>query len=291
MKKLLSILFLVAISVTLQAQVSKKSFQVSGFNGITAGGVFDIEVVKSTSESLTVEADPSIINYVTAQVFRGKLKLGLDSSIPSKLTRNMKPIKVVVMAKELSDINLSGAARLNTNSNFSAQNFRVDLSGATTVTGLDLDVDDLYVVSSGASTISIKGNAMNASYSISGAGKITISHGSENLKVGGSGASFLDIKESARKIDLSFSGAVNTKLTGKGCDYLSVEMSGASNFDAVGCPVKVMDISLSGVCNAEVHVTDSISVELSGGSNIRYKGSPQIKSLDISSISSFKKIN
>jgi hypothetical protein len=291
MKKLFSILFFVALTVTLQAQVSKKNFQVSDFNGISAGGVFDIEVVKSTSESMTVEADPSIINYITAQVVRGKLKLGLDSSTPSKLTRNMKPIRVVVMAKELREINLSGAARLATNSSFSAQNFRVDLSGATTVTGLDLDVDDLTVVSSGASTISIKGNAMNASYSISGAGKITILHGSENLKVGGSGASAVEIKESARKIDLSFSGAVNTKLTGNGCDYLSVEMSGASNFDAINCPVKVMDISLSGVCNAEVYVLDSISVELSGGSNIRYKGSPQIKSLDISSISSFKKIN
>lgn len=292
MKKIISIIVLMTLILTLDAQTAKKSFNVTGYNGINAGGVFNIELIKSSNESVTIETDSKILEYVNVKVSNsGVLVLSLDRSIPSNFQRNMKPILVIINIKELVSLNLSGASRLITDFQFSPQDFKANLSGASKVSGLNINTTNMKVVLSGASVFSITCNAANASYDITGAAKVNINQNCDNLKMEGSGAAKINIEGSAQQAIISFSGAVNANLKGKGSDKLKLEMSGASNFNSLDFPVKEMDIRLSGVSNAKVHVTHLINVGASGGSNIRYKGNPQIKGVDISSVSSFQKIN
>lgn len=292
MKRILSIIVLMTLVLTLGAQTAKKSFNITGFNGVNAGGVFDIELIKSNNENVTVEADTNVLEYVNITVSNsGVLVLSLDKSIPSRYQRNMKPILVIINIKEFVSLNLSGASRFITDSQFSSKDFRANLSGASKVSGLNINATNMKVVLSGASVFSIISNAANASFDITGAAKVNIKQNCDNLKLEGSGAAKINIEGSAKQAIISFSGAVNANLKGKGSDKLRLEMSGASNFNSLDFPVKEMDIKLSGVSNAKINVTELISVGASGGSNIRYTGDPQIKSVDISSVSSFQKIN
>lgn len=293
MRKFLSIIFLMTLMVSpVAAQTAKKSFDVSDYNGINAEGVFYIELIKGSREDVTVEAEAKVLEYINVRVSRdGVLEIYLDRSIPSKYQRNMKPILVTVHIKELESLSLSGASRLITDSKFTSQDFMANLSGASKVSGLNIDAVNTKIVLSGASDFSISGNVENGYYDITGAAKVSIKNNFEVLKIEGSGAPKINVVGSAKKLIISLSGAVNATFNGEGSDYCNLEMSGASNFHSLDFPVKEMDIKLSGVSNAKINVINSINVGISGGSNIRYKGSPQIKSLDISSISSFHKIN
>ena len=292
MKKFLSVIVLMTLVLTLEAQIIEKSFNVSGFNGINAGGVFNIELIKSNSDGVTVQAESQVLEYVNVRVSNGGvLILSLDRSIPSKYQRNMKPILVTVKIKELASLNLSGASRLITDSQFSTQDFEVNLSGASKVSGLNINASNMDIVLSGASVFSIMGDVSNVVYNITGAAKVNIKQNCKTLKMEGSGAAKISVIGIAQQATISFSGAVNATFKGEGSDKLDLEMSGASNFNSLDFPVKEMYIKVSGVSNAKVNVSGSISVGLSGGSNISYKGNPQIKNLDISSISSLHKIN
>lgn len=292
MKKILSIIVLTTLVFTLGAQTAKKSFNFTGFNGINAGGVFNIELIKSNREDVTIEAEAQVLDYINVKVSKGGvLVLSMDKSFPSKYQRNMKPILVTVNIIELSTLNLSGASRLITNSQFSTQDFMANLSGASKASGLNINATNMTVVLSGAAVFSITGHATNVSYNITGAAKANIMQSCTSLVMEGSGAAKINVDGTAQKSDISFSGAVSAIFKGEGSDVCSLEMSGASNFNSLSFPVKEMDIKLSGVSNAKIYVTDSLNVGISGGSNILYKGNPQIKNVDISSVSSFSKIN
>lgn len=292
MKKFLSFAFVMMFAMTLFAQTEKKSFNVSGFEGIDAGGVFEIELVKSDKESLTIETDAEIMPHVKVKVTAGVLRLSIETKdLPSKFKRNMKAVKAYVSVKNLTNINLSGVTTLKVNSAFTVNDFIAKVSGVSKVEGLNITAKSFKANLSGASSMDMKGVGETAAFDLSGASKIKINQTFGGLKLEGSGATKIDVTGICEYAELSFSGAVNAKFSEGWSTKVILEMSGASKFEAPDFPVKEMDIKVSGVSNVNVNVTESISVEISGGSNVRYKGDPQIKGVDISSISTFKKIN
>lgn len=294
MKRVLSLLTLLVLAITMFAQTQKKEYKVSGYDGLNVSGIFEIELIKSSNEGVIIETeDPQLFEFITLNVSGNILHLKFDTNkVPSNLKdKKGKPINVTVYIKELVSLNLSGASRLVSASSFSPEKFEAKISGATSVTGLQISSLSARVVLSGASSISLKGNIKTASYEISGASKAIINQEIGGLKLSGSGASKIEFNGLFEFAELSLSGAVSLKLIGSGGKKVVLETSGACNFDSLNFPVEDMDIELSGVSNAKVYVTKSISASSSGGSNIAYRGDPQIKSVDISSVSSFKKIN
>lgn len=294
MKRVLSLLTLLALALTMFAQTQKKEYKVSGYDGLNVSGIFEIELIKSSNEGVVIETeDLQLFEFIKVNVSGSILYINYDTSkVPSNLKdKKGRPIKVSVYIKELATLNMSGVSRLFTEASFSPEKFEAKISGATSITGLQINSESARIVLSGASSISLKGKIETASYEISGASKASINQEIGGLKLSGSGASKIEFNGLFEFAELSLSGAVNLKLLGSGGKKIALETSGACNFDSYNFPVEEMDIELSGVSNAKVYVTKSISASSSGGSNIAYRGDPQIKSVDISSVSSFKKIN
>lgn len=292
MKRYLLLALVMVVTSALSAQIVKKDYKLSGFEGINAGGVFEIELQKSSSESVVVEADQEVIEYVSATVNRGVLKLTLESSkMPSRLQKNMKGIKVYISIKELSSLDISGAAKLSSQSTFNPKTLSLEVSGAANIGKLSVKSESIKVTQSGAASLFLEGSSENAVVDITGATKTTMNFEVGELKLNGSGASKLDFNGKIRSGKISFSGAVNSTLKGVGADNLIIDMSGASNISALDFPIKDATLKLTGVSNVSLYVSGTISAEATGGCNIRYKGNPQVKSLDISAASSFKKIN
>jgi len=67
------------------------------------------------------------------------------------------------------------------------------------------------------------------------------------------------------------------ELQGSG-DYLEIEVSGASRLKAEKFELQELSIELSGVSKATVFVEDFIKAHLSGASELKYKGDPDIDS-------------
>ncbi len=290
------ILFLVAavllFGMTSLAQTITKPFPVSSFQGISAGGVFNVELTKSSLPSVIILTDKEIMPFVEVKVVRGVLVLSLDGErIPSRLRRDMGPIKAKVTIKEeLNDLSLSGASEFSTTARFSPASFNVEISGASNAKGLYIESQSATINVSGASSLDIKGKFTEAEYEISGASSVIINQDINKLDLECSGATKVSYSGKSNSISAECSGATFTKMTGE-CVTMSAEVSGASKLDALGFKVLDMNIEVTGVSSSKIYVERSLDVEVSGGSILEYKGSAQIKSKDISSISSFKKIN
>jgi hypothetical protein len=291
MKK--SIFFLIAVlfSVAASAQQITKSFVADDFTGITAASVFDIELIKSPVESVVVTADREVMNYVNIKVVMGQLNLKIDTDkMPRILKKNLKSVKVKInMKNELSWLSLSGACKLTSSSNFTPQNFKGQISGASSICGLEITSESARISISGASSVSMRGKINIADYELSGASNAVINQEISTLSVKCSGASKIDFKGSIASLDLKLSGSSEAKLKGSG-EEIRTQISGASKLIAVEFAANEAYITISGVSKAVVNVSKTLEAEISGSSHLEYKGSPVINNVSVNSISNFKKI-
>lgn len=96
-----------------------------------------------------------------------------------------------------------------------------------------------------------------------------------NLDIELSGASKSNLIGSANNLSIDLSGASQLDLRGSGT-YLSGDLSGASQLFAFDFPIKEANLGLSGASRARVWASNLLKIDASGGSNVRYKGSPTI---------------
>ncbi len=280
------------ISVAASAQQITKSFIANDFSGITASNVFDIELTKSGVESVVVTTDKDIMQYVEAKVVMGQLNLNLNTySMPRSMKKELQSIKVKVnMKRELSWLSLSGASSLSSASSFKPESFKGQISGASSVSGLDIECENAKISLSGASNISLKGKVNIAEYEFSGACTAVINQNIEKLSFECSGASKMDLTGRITKMEAEVSGATGVKLRGSG-DYMEAEVTGASKLNAIEFIVNDAEMDVSGVSKAILNVQKSLDAEVSGGSTLEYKGSAVINKISVNSISNIRKIN
>lgn len=112
----------------------------------------------------------------------------------------------------------------------------------------------------------------------------------KKLKIDLSGASKVDLKINATDLEIESSGASKISLSGT-VKNLSVDGSGSSKlncFDLIADHVKV---DISGAGKAEVNANKSLSFDISGAVDIKYKGNPQIIKQEVSGAAKISKAN
>lgn len=95
----------------------------------------------------------------------------------------------------------------------------------------------------------------------------------EKFELKTSGATEVSLAVNAKLLISKFSGATEVKLKGK-VDTHALEMTGASELEAIGLQVSKYAIESKGAADCEIFVTDELAVSGSGASSIKYKGSP-----------------
>jgi hypothetical protein len=110
----------------------------------------------------------------------------------------------------------------------------------------------------------------------------------DKLEVEGSGATYFDLDMKAAEVDFDLSGATKITLSGK-ADNVKFDGSGAIKISAFEFTINNCDIDLSGASSAGINVTGNLKIDLSGASNLLYKGNPKIIKIETSGASSAKK--
>jgi carbon monoxide dehydrogenase subunit G len=292
MKKTFLLFTAVIIGITMYAQSNVKTFNVKDFNGITVSGAFSIDLIKSGTESVEVEAENDVFPYIEIKVINKMLVMKVNrDKMPFKMKYNLKQVKAKVTIKEeLEWLSISGASDLNTAAVFSPARFQAQVSGASSVTGLNVISGTSKIDVSGASKLTLSGKANEANYDFSGAADVKVNQDVEILSVECSGASRLLLEGKTRNLEIEISGASRGNLNGNG-KILEAEISGASKLEALNYRAEEIKIEVSGVSVGRISVEKQLEAEVSGGSTLEYKGSPVIKKIDVSSISSIKKID
>ncbi len=113
---------------------------VSGYQRVDVSGAGTLEIIQDGTESLSIETDDNMMQYVTSEVRGGTLYVGLDSKLrallPSKLSLSLH-------VKDLSGINSSGSWEVRS-AEIKTVDLDIDVSGSGKVT-----VDSLTVGKSG----------------------------------------------------------------------------------------------------------------------------------------------
>jgi hypothetical protein len=177
-------------------------------------------ITQSDKESLTVETDDNLMQYIETQVRGGTLELGFtDDDI---LLRPSKSIIFRLSVIELTALDSSGAGRFEMDE-LDADRLEVTLSGAGVIRMDSLSASDLVVTVSGAGNIELAGQVKTQEVNLNALGNYNAS----------------DLESQAATVSISGAGSASIWVH----DALDVTISGAGNVDYYGSPEVSQNIS------------------------------------------------
>jgi len=112
----------------------------------------------------------------------------------------------------------------------------------------------------------------------------------DKLNFEGSGATETKLSLDVNDFVCSLSGASQIDCKGR-AENVELEASGASEINWYDFEIENLDIAASGACDAEVFVNKSLRIELSGASELKYRGQPKIEKTSVSGASEIKPAN
>ncbi|MEO5645568.1 MAG: DUF2807 domain-containing protein [Bacteroidia bacterium] len=191
---------------------------VGDFTGIRTPCAVHVEITKGNICSVSVEGPQDELKDLKTEVLDGTLTI---------FCSNVEDVKVNVTVKDLHRIDVTGSSN--------------------TTTTNKLIVDSLFII--------------------------------------GSGASSMTLNVQANSIRTNLNGASNLKISGT-TTQLDVLLSGASQLKAYQLVAEKAIITTSGASSAHVTATSSVAISTSGASEVHYDGNPSVKSIASSGASS-----
>ncbi|MBS1745257.1 MAG: DUF2807 domain-containing protein [Bacteroidetes bacterium] len=242
---------------------------VSEFNKIRVSNAISLYLSQGNEQGVAVSSEnPNITNRIITQVSNGTLKIYVENGAWNGWNWKNIHLKAYVTFTTLESLDVSGACAVELTDPIHVNNFKMELSGASSIKG-QIKADDMDVELTGASTAKLSINANSFTLSQSGA---------SNYKG--------DLTTPSADFDIS--GASVTDVNGT-VSKLSVDASGASNFRGDDLTSENCKVEATGASSANINVSKDIQATASGASNIRYSGSATLSNVDVSSGSTVKK--
>lgn len=274
----LAIIAVATISAIAQNKLTKE-YKFGKITSIEASSVYDIEVTQGNSGTVKVVYDEFFKDRLMVNYINGKLNLEVASTKMRNNNRNIEGIKVYLQMPTIEDLDLSGASSLKAMGSFKTDELDVELSGASSISGLVISGNDLSLDCSGASTLNLKGDFKTIEAEISGASEIVLNSNSTVFEGEFSGASTVKVYGDHKNTDVVCSGASNLTLEGK-TDYIKSVTTGASNLKAQELTALNGYAQVSGASNAKVRCTGDLKIMVGRASKLTYYGNPNIINLN-----------
>jgi len=195
---------------------------VGDFTGIKAGDSFDIVLTQSDANSLKVDAPENLQAQIKTEVKEGILIISTEGNI-----KTQEDLTISIGIKNLSSLDISGAADVKSDNTFTCDKLDIQSSGAGDI-HLDLKAVEIKAKISGAGDVTLKGSTQLVDAVVSGAGNLKASNleaDRAKVKVSGAGDAKVNVKQG---IDAEVSGAGSVIYKGNPTDR-NVNISGAGS--------------------------------------------------------------
>lgn len=183
-------------------EAASEDRDVKEFKAIDVGSSFEVVITAQKEFSVTVEADDNILPLIETEVRRGVLRIECSRRVSPKT-----PMKIIISAPDIENIETSGAANVTLRS-IKNSSLHIDSSGASKifVTG---ETTKLVVEVSGATKIDAEGLITEyADIDTSGASQVSVNV-LNGLRTDASGASKITYTGSPRDLNTKKSGAAS----------------------------------------------------------------------------------
>jgi hypothetical protein len=193
--------------------------QVSGFDKIEVEGAGKVIITQGDKESLTIETDENLVEYIRTEVKGNTLEIGFEDNVVFSSGRGrvaLDPTEGFVFRVSVIDleaISVSGAADFEMDK-IKTKSFDISLSGAGQVTIDDLDADSLNVLVSGAGDVNLIGRVDDQVIRLSGLGRyqaFDLESQEASIIISGAGGANVWVSE---MLDVTISGAGDVKYYG-----------------------------------------------------------------------------
>ena len=169
----------------------------------------DVELYAAPSNTVTLEIQPNLIDYITVEETNGLLTV---RSITSNFdwSSGARTPKLTVSTPSLSSVSLLGAGTLTAHDTLAADSFVLIQTGANSGTA-NLDVRSLTVITEGAGNLKFSGTADEADFRVAGAVHIEaleLQTREISLNLSGVASVKISCSESLRVIDSGGVGSV-----------------------------------------------------------------------------------
>ena len=202
--------------------------RVSGFDKILIEGAGKIILTQGSSETLSVETDNNIMEYIKTEVNGDTLEIGFEDNVVFSSGRGRIALDPTdgfifrISVIDLQAITVSGAADIEAGKLKSDQ-LDITFSGAGQVSVDDLNVDHLSVLVSGAGDVDMTGKVVSQTVRLSGLGRYRA----------------FDLESQKADVIISGAGGADVWVA----DYLDVTISGAGDVKYYGDPSVTPEIS------------------------------------------------
>lgn len=197
--------------------------ELSGFNKVNISHSFDVVITKGDSFSVVYSVDDNLLEHLMIYTAGNILYLGLESDYNY---RNVT-LQAEITCPDITDIELSGASKIELHDFAFAHDFLFELSGASNLQG-DLECNNLYGDLSGASRVELTGRGNNINIESSGASSLRLGDfwgNDATLNLSGASMTYLNVV-----------GTINADLSGASILYYygsptlgRLNISGGSN--------------------------------------------------------------
>ena len=268
MKRILVSILSIALSVVAFAQTpqmqEEKSYPVTGFESVTVGSHFEATLQEGRC-NVKVNADKALLPYVQVYVREGVLYIDLDEkSIPSDVKKIYRgknaPVPVVSAIVTLPSpkaITARENALLKSNGTVQADSIQVNIEDKADVRHFKLEA--------AKATVTLTKSAQ-ADFSLVSPDATLICEGGSRCEVA--------FKGTLLKADLN--GTSRCAVTGE-AESFSFQSKRFAKLDALQLNAPRIKADMKGASEACIQADGSLSVHLTGGSELYYAGFPTIQ--------------
>jgi len=221
-------------------KLDTRDMDFNDFTVVDVGYAFEVDITQSSSYSVSITMDDNLFDYLQASKTGERLIIRLKAGYSYRSVTSRAKITM----PDLHELGLSGATRCTAEGFSSSHRFIAALSGASSLSMVDMSAGDTEIEVSGASRVT---------------GGVTVSG----------------------DVQFDVSGASTVELDGAANDLVA-EVSGASNLELSDFPVDNADVGLSGASRATVNLDGRLDADVSGASHLLYVGAPTMGNIDTS---------
>jgi hypothetical protein len=205
--------------------VIEETREVQNFSRVRLAGFGRLSVTRGETESLRIEAEDNLLQYITTEVEDGELVIRWQTNI---LPSNYKPIRYNLTVVTLDAITLDGAGDIEA-PGMQATTFTVNANGAGNFNLTDLQAEALAVTISGAGNVTVAGETTTQTVRINGLGAYQAR----------------DLRSSMAEVQINAAGSATIRVS----ETLDAIINGAGSIEYYGNPTVSQQVTGVGRIN------------------------------------------
>lgn len=205
--------------------VTNETRTVTSFNSIEVNGVMNVYLKQGSNESVVVEADKNILQYVITKV-NSKGELDIETKENVNIKKSTK-LNVYVTLKDISKLECNGVGNVNTESKLELNDLNIENNGVGNV-DLDIDCNKLTLEINSVGNTTLSGNIDNVNMEHNGVGNIkAFDLTADNLSIESNAVGNAEVN-AGREISIKLNGMGNVYYKGD-AKLKSLEKNGFGN--------------------------------------------------------------